>query len=132
MDLVHYLQQLGSDYQELIFDCSRMFYKESRQLVLELFVNYSPVDGGQPIDCETIRQHLHELSAGDDQLKNAWEKNALEIAYLRHAIADNSEGCSDFHTKLVLLYAQSISSLNASIESLKRVNLVWLVMDREV
>lgn len=48
MDLVHYLQQLGSDYQELIFDCSRMFYKESRQLVLELFVNYHPVDGGSP------------------------------------------------------------------------------------
>lgn len=119
MDLVHYLQQLGSDYQELIFDCSRMFYKESRQLVLELFVNYHPVDGGQPIDCETIRQHLHELSEGDEQLKNDWEKNALEITYLRHCIGDKNEGSPNFHTRLVLLYAQSISSLSASIQTLK-------------
>ncbi|KAK8822896.1 hypothetical protein WA556_001787, partial [Blastocystis sp. ATCC 50177/Nand II] len=120
MDLVHYLQQLGSDYQELIFDCSRMFYKESRQLVLELFVNYHPVDGGQPIDCETIRQHLHDLSEGDEQLKNDWEKNALEITYLRHCIGDKNEGSPNFHTRLVLLYAQSISSLSASIQTLKK------------
>ena len=119
MDLVHYLQQLGSDYQELIFDCSRMFYKESRQLVLELFVNYHPVDGGQPIDCETIRQYLHDLSEGDEQLKNDWEKNALEITYLRHCIGDKNEGSPNFHTRLVLLYAQSISSLSASIQTLK-------------
>ena len=39
-DLMHYLQKLGSDYKELIFDCSDMFYKESRSLVLDLFAGY--------------------------------------------------------------------------------------------
>ena len=88
MELIHYLQRLGSDNQELIFDCSRMFYKESRQLVLELFIGYSPVDGGDPIDREVILHHLHDLAANDAQLENEWEKNALEITYLRHCIGD--------------------------------------------
>ena len=122
MELIHYLQRLGSDYQELIFDCSRMFYKESRQLVLELFIGSSPVDGGDPIDREVILHHLHDLAANDAQLENEWEKNALEITYLRHCIGDKKETRQQFHTELVLLYARSISSLNASVQALKSRN----------
>lgn len=118
-DLMHYLQQLGSDYQALIFDCSKMFYQESRQLVLELFVGYAPTDGGDPIDNKQIMNHLKELSASDTQLENEWEKNALEITFLRNLIWEKKETDSAYHTELVFLYTSSISSLQRSISQLE-------------
>ncbi|KNB45262.1 hypothetical protein JH06_1061 [Blastocystis sp. subtype 4] len=118
-DLMHYLQQLGSDYQNLIFDCSRMFYKESRQLVLELFVGYAPTDGGEAISNQAIMEHLKELSENDTQLENEWEKNALEITFLRNLIWEKKETGSMYHTELVFLYTSSISSLEKSLNQLE-------------
>lgn len=119
---MHYLQKLGCDYKELIFDCSRMFYKESRSLVLELFSGYEPVDGGEPIQNEEILAHLHELSEKDPTLQHPWEKNALEITFLRNLIWTKNETNSAFHTKLVFLYMSSISSLEDNVETLERIS----------
>ena len=119
-DLMHYLQKLGCDYKELIFDCSRMFYKESRSLVLELFSGYEPVDGGEPIQNEEILAHLHELSEKDPTLQHPWEKNALEITFLRNLIWTKNETNSAFHTKLVFLYMSSISSLEDNVQTLEQ------------
>ena len=118
-DLLHYIQRLGSDYQELIFDCSRMFYRESRQLVLELFVGYRPEDGGAPIDNLTIIDHLRELSQNDKQIENQWEKNALEITFIRNLIFDKNQTEEVYHTKLVFLYTSSIESLQMNVQSLQ-------------
>ena len=118
-DLLHYIQKLGRDYQELIFDCSRMFYKESRQLVLELFVGYHAVDGGEAIDNKCILSHLHELSQNDKQIENQWERNALEITFLRNLIFDKENTEVEFHTQLVYLYTSSVGSLQSSVEALQ-------------
>lgn len=125
-DLLHYIQRLGSDYQELIFDCSRMFYRESRQLVLELFVGYHPEDGGEPIDNLTIIQHLKELSQNDQQIESQWEKNALEITFIRNLIFDKSQTEEAYHTQLVFLYTSSIESLQKNVQSLQgRSFIIW-------
>lgn len=119
-DLMHYLQKLGSDYKELIFDCSDMFYQESRSLVLDLFAGYDPVDGGEPIANEAILEQLHALSMKDATLQHPWEQNALEITFLRNLIWSKNNTESFFHTKLVLLYMSSISSLQENVEMLQR------------
>lgn len=119
-DLMHYLQKLGSDYKELLFDCSEMFYKESRSLVLDLFAGYDPVDGGDPIPNEAILEQLHTLSMKDTTLQHPWEQNALEITFLRNLIWSKNNTQSFFHTKLVLLYMSSISSLQENVGMLQR------------
>ena len=119
-DLMHYLQKLGSQYKELIFDCSEMFYKESRSLVLDLFSGYDPVDGGEPISNEAILEQLHKLSMKDSTLQHPWEQNALEITFLRNLIWSKNNTETVFHTKLVLLYMSSISSLQENVEALQR------------
>lgn len=96
-----------------------MFYKESRQLVLEMFVGYQPEDGGEPISNMTILDFLNELSKSDTQIENQWEKNALEITFLRNLIFDKKETEQDYHTKLVYLYTSSIDSLQNNIQSLQ-------------
>ena len=96
-----------------------MFYKESRQLVLELFVGYAPTDGGEAISNQAIMQHLKELSENDTQLENEWEKNALEITFLRNLIWEKKETGSLYHTELVFLYTSSISSLEKSLNQLE-------------
>ena len=117
---MHYLQKLGSQYKELIFDCSEMFYKESRSLVLDLFSGYDPVDGGEPISNEAILEQLHKLSMKDSTLQHPWEQNALEITFLRNLIWSKNNTETVFHTKLVLLYMSSISSLQENVEALQR------------
>ena len=127
-ELLHYIQKLGRDYQELIFDCSQMFYKESRQLVLELFVGYHAVDGGEAIDNKCILSHLHELSQNDKQIENQWERNALEITFLRNLIFDKENTEVEFHTQLVYLYTSSVGSLQSSVEALQGKSLYIFIL----
>lgn len=97
-----------------------MFYKESRSLVLDLFAGYDPVDGGEPIPNEAILEQLHALSMKDATLQHPWEQNALEITFLRNLIWSKNNTEAFFHTKLVLLYMSSISSLQENVEMLQR------------
>ena len=127
-DLLHYIQKLGRDYQELIFDFSQMFYKESRQVVLELFVGYHAVDAGEAIDNKCILSHLHELSQNDKQIENQWERNALEITFLRNLIFDKENTEVEFHTQLVYLYTSSVGSLQSSVEALQGKSLYIFIL----
>lgn len=115
-----YLQHLGKENQDLIFECSRMFYEESRQLVLELFAGYAPAPDCTPLDNQDILDHLRDLAASESGASNQWERNALEITFLRSLIWDKKEENPSYHTQLVLLYCSSISSLQQSVDQLAR------------
>lgn len=117
--LIQYLVKLGSDFQDIIFDCSRMLYKESLTLVFNLFVQYAPVDGGEPISREAIMNHIQELSEQDENQKSEWDKKALLILYLRNLIWEKKETKPIFHTQLVYSYMSSISSLQEYIKAVQ-------------
>ena len=85
-----------------------------------LFAGYDPVDGGEPIANEAILEQLHALSMKDATLQHPWEQNALEITFLRNLIWSKNNTEAFFHTKLVLLYMSSISSLQENVEMLQR------------
>ncbi|CBK23178.2 uncharacterized protein [Blastocystis hominis] len=56
----------------------------------------------------------------DATLQHPWEQNALEITFLRNLIWSKNNTEAFFHTKLVLLYMSSISSLQENVEMLQR------------
>lgn len=118
-DLILYLQHLGSDYQELIFACSRMLYNESPENVRTLFVGYAPTDGGAPIENELIMNHLRELTEHDETLKYQWKKNGLVMDFLRDLIQNKNEIRSLFHTQFVYRFMESITSLQELIDVLE-------------
>ena len=108
-ELLRYVATLGLEHQSLVFDCSRLLYAESRELALRLFLDARPAETPLPLDA--VLRQLRLLAQEDPQLALPWEKNALEITFLRNLVWNKKSEIPAVHTRLALLYAMSVQQL---------------------
>lgn len=108
-ELLRYVATLGVEHEALVLDCSRLLYAEARELALRLFLESRPAETPLPLD--TVLRQLQLLAQDDPQLAQPWEKNALEITFLRQLVWNQKSEIPAVHTKLALLYAVSVKQL---------------------
>ena len=108
-ELLRYVATLGVEHEPLVLDCSRLLYAEARELALQLFLPPHPDETPLPLD--TILRQLRRLAQEDPQLAKPWEKNALEITFLRQLVWEQKSEIPAVHTRLALLYAASVQQL---------------------
>lgn len=94
---IEYLQKLGSENIQLIFDYSKWVLKANPENSLQIFTNDTPEIEALPRD--KVLTHL--------------ESNAPNtvIKYLEHIIFDWNESHSEFHNKLIVCYKEQILPL---------------------
>ncbi|KAK8807844.1 hypothetical protein WA158_007373 [Blastocystis sp. Blastoise] len=109
--LEQYLEHLGNEDINLIFQCTNILYRCDEQMVVDLFVNSHPDERYTPIDPNKILLHLKSLNdtpQNDDS--PVYVKNSLPIKYLWGKIKNN-EISANYHNELIFLYIESIISV---------------------
>ncbi|GAA5895940.1 Vam6p [Sporobolomyces salmoneus] len=95
-DTVRYLQKLGPDHLDVIFQASKWVFEQDKRAGLEIFV-------ADLEEVESLPRHavLAHLDAVDPEVCTK---------YLEHIVHDLGEQGSEFHEKLIELYLGSVRS----------------------
>ena len=100
---IEYLQKLGAQYVDLIFNYSKWVLKEDPENSMKIFTNDTPEIEGLPR--AKVLDHLEKLA------KNGSIKYDKVIKYLEHIIFDWKESGPEFHNKLIKCYMDQILPL---------------------
>ncbi|GAA6062923.1 hypothetical protein JCM10212_007154 [Sporobolomyces blumeae] len=95
-DTVRYLQKLGPDHIDVIFQASKWVFEQDAQAGLEIFIaDYEEVES---LPRHDVMAHLERIGRG------------VCIRYLEHIIHTLGEEGSEFHEKLIELYLDAMQS----------------------
>ncbi|GAA5890028.1 hypothetical protein JCM6882_009206 [Rhodosporidiobolus microsporus] len=91
---VRYLQKLGSEHVEVIYDASRWVFEQDKQAGLQIFI--ADLEEVESLPRHTTMAHLEKI--GRD----------VCIRYLEHIIHELGELGAEFHEKLIELYLAEV------------------------
>lgn len=118
---ISYVQKLGPEYLEQIFDSARWVYTNDPSLVLEVYTNLNAILPNL-IDIQIFTAEITEppRSSVADFLEELDKK--LCARYLEYLISDREETSTIFHDRLAELYLDMCMESKTRNASIGRIN----------